>query len=259
MNRFIEAIVNLGDKDGLPGDERIRTRLQLAMALGSLPTIGLLAAGLAIWGHPEVVFIPLSYCAATVVMFAVLAVVRDFRMFRLPHLLMVAAAPIALHLLMGGLHESGGVLAWVILLPPTSLLFLGEKGGVVTLLMVELVLLGAVGAEGRLDRTHALTEQNSARFLLFNLAALSVFVFLAIHYFFREVAAARARSRELLLNILARAGGRPAHGRRDPHCRPGQRRDRCWFSDLVASIHGDVGGQGAGRGGGHSRHALLRL
>src|SRR5947209_17526449 len=86
MRALWRRLIQLGAAPDEAPEVRLRRQLQVAMALASLPAVGLWGAIFFLMHRPDAGWLPLSYCAGTVGLLALLGATRRWSWFRGPHL-----------------------------------------------------------------------------------------------------------------------------------------------------------------------------
>jgi adenylate cyclase len=154
-------------------------------------------------GHAWFALYPWAYCVATSAMLAVLALTKRWRLFRLPHLALVAISPFVLHWALGGFRGSGGAILWCLIATVTAMLFVGPVRSIPFFVgFVVLVLLGWL-REGPLAPAHLVLAPEEVSFhFAFNTIGLVAFLYVSTRYFVSRIEAERSRANRLLLNVL---------------------------------------------------------
>jgi guanylate cyclase len=179
-------------------DTKLLKRLQVAMAVASVPMIGTWGLTFVAMGHPELVFWHLLYCGGTITLLAITALTHNIRVLRGPHLLLVMCGPFAMHWSMGGYLASGGAFLWCFLSPMASVMFQGVRrslpwfGGILLLAVLSAFRHG----------TPVLSPAQIAFQFSFNTVGLVGFMFFSMRFFVGRLEDERARSERLLLNVL---------------------------------------------------------
>jgi guanylate cyclase len=196
----------LRDLAALPGDshdERLQKRLQVVMALASIPTVGAWGLLFVAEGHARLALFHLGYLLGTVVMLVILGWTKRMSLFRLPHTVLVMAAPFGLHWQTGGYRGSGGAMLWCLLSPIAAMMFLGARRSLPLFLAVMGLGLAGWVREGPLAPAHyELGPDEVAFHFAFNTVGFSAFLYLSTSYFVSRVDFEKARSDRLLLNVL---------------------------------------------------------
>jgi len=157
--------------------------------------------------------IPLIYQAALLLALGHFALTKRFATFRLASLSLLLLTPIALQLVLGGFHPSGGVALWSFAAPLGAILAYSARDSV-TWFVAYIVLLSTSAAVD-IPEAHVPTATMAALFVA-NVSGVSTVIYLLIRYFVRErenairvieeqrvfLAEEHQRSEGLLLNIL---------------------------------------------------------
>ena len=200
--RVLRPLYRALDAHDVTGDRaevQLVRRLQLAMAIGSIPLIGALGGMFAIGGHGRPALWCFAYCGATALLVLALVATGRFGVLRVPHLLVVGAAPIALTLALGGFASGGGVFIWALLVPVAATMF-----------GVRRAPLFYVGAAGSLLAVALLSRPERAElspreldfFFAFNTIAFTGFLFASLRYFVSRIDQEKARAEGLLARVL---------------------------------------------------------
>jgi guanylate cyclase len=187
-------------------DERLQKRLQLAMALASVPVVALWGAMFYFSGHASAARWDLFYCAATLGLVAFAVVTRSYGPFRHLHPLLVLLAPFALHWELGGFRGSGGAILWCTIAPVATMMFAGPRRSLPTFL--GMIVLAAVGflRDGPLAPAVLGLSPNEASFhFAFNTIGVVGFLYLSTRHFVSRIDFEKARSERLLRNVLPAA------------------------------------------------------
>ncbi len=189
-------LFGLSDAD----DALFYRRLQLSMASWSVPLIGAMGLGLLVSPEPAAAVVPLVYTAATALLLLVLRVWNIFPVFRAGHNALVLVAPLALHHQLGGFVASGGVLVWCALPPVAAMMWLGARASASWLLAVGVgVVLVSIFPASHLP---LLTPSQQSLFFAVNVLGLTVFVYGGVRHFVLRLEQEKARSEQLLANVL---------------------------------------------------------
>lgn len=185
-------------------DEELRElkQLQMAMTWWSVPTLSAVAAAFVALGRSDAVVFPLAYVALTLLALGIYALTKHHGFYRQAHILIVLLMPLGLHWQLGGFAGSGAAVLWSVLAPVAALMFVGPRGSYRWFLALLGVLGLAASREGPLAGGQPLEPQVASAFFCFNVVGVSAFMFLSTRRFVERLAAERARSEELLLNVL---------------------------------------------------------
>ena len=189
------------EKNDTP-EERMRKRLQISMAVASIPVVAGWGISFFLIGRPDAGVQPLAYCAATALMLAYLRSTRNFAFFSPAHTLLVLLGPYGTQLYLGGFAGSGGAMLWSVIAVLGSLMFAdpGPSMRRVALLVVLVVINGA--REVFFPGGAPLTPSQASAYFTFNTLGLAGFVFFATRYFTARIQREQERAEQLLLNIL---------------------------------------------------------
>ena len=196
-----EWIGRLGSDPADSDDVRRKKRYLVVAAL-----LGLMPAGL-IWGlvyfafgEPVAGAIPFGYGVFSAVSIAVFARTGSFSVFRALQLLFVLLLPFLLQVALGGFVPGSAVVLWSLLCPFGALVFDDVRNAIRWFaLFVGLVALSPFLAT-RPD--NGLPLWLVTLFFVLNISTVSTIVFVLLATFVHQLARERARSENLLLNVL---------------------------------------------------------
>jgi len=174
-------------------------RLQFAMALLSIPMIGMLGIAFLLGGHAGATLWCVGYVGVTTLLVLALIASGRFEVLRMPHVAAVGALPVCLHCWLGGYAASGGVMLWALLVPIAATMF-GFKH-------VWLWFLGVVVAAIAASFLYAperaqLAGRELELYFVFNTVGFTMFLFVSVRYFVNRIDEEKARSDKLLLQAL---------------------------------------------------------
>lgn len=204
--RLPSAVQRLAQLGSAPSDDdevRLRKRVlnltsALIAALTPIWTITYLALGLSLSAA-----IPLTYMIATIMFIVAHSRTRLYRAFRFGGLLMMLVFPVLLQWSLGGFANGSFVSLWALTAPLGAMFFAGTRqslpwfGGFVALVVASVILEPALA-----DSAPEVPEAVKVTFFGLNLFAVSLTVYLVLHYFVHARELEQARSERLLLNIL---------------------------------------------------------
>jgi adenylate cyclase len=186
------------------GDARIQRRLQVGMALASLPAIGAWGLSFAVLGHLRAAYLPFAYCAGTAALLGDVLLRRRFALFHVAHPVLVLALPFALHWLLGGFVGSGGAILWCLVAPVGMTMFGARHAPLGFLAAVVLLLVGTQRDRFPSPPLVTLSDAEASGYFAFNTVGLLGFLFLGARHFLGRIEEEKGRSERLLLNVLPR-------------------------------------------------------
>jgi guanylate cyclase len=153
-----------------------------------------------VFGEITAAIVPMVYIPLTAANLVLFARTRDFERARQGQCVIILVLPFLLHLVLGGFQLSSAVVLWSVLSPFCALVFGGIRSGTRWLT----VFGGAVALAALLQlRTdNGLPEWLRTLFFVANIATISGVSFGLLASYARQLAAERARSERLLLNVL---------------------------------------------------------
>jgi guanylate cyclase len=184
------------------------TRLQKGLLVsGSLMVI---LAGF-LWGVLYVALgellsgsIPILYSLISLLMIAIFAVTRRFRLLRFSQLFLMLLLPFLLLFTLGGFLNSGAVILWSLLSPIGALLF-DEPRRAHRWLFAHLVLVLLSGLiQPFAPHPQPLPQSTITFFFVINISAVSMFTIVLLAYFVGQRNIFQEKSENLLYNILPR-------------------------------------------------------
>jgi adenylate cyclase len=207
---WLRRLTELG---GLPSDtEELRLRKSVLVLSSSLmATLSILWVGTyAVLGLWLSAAIPLAYQLASTASLYTFARTRRYQLFRASQLLMSLLLPFALQWSLGGFAASSAVSLWAFTCPIGALLFVGARQAVPWFLAFG----GLVAFSGAIDPTLSAGAADipngvMVSFFVLNILGVCTTAYVLLQYFVRareralaELAAERAKSERLLLNVL---------------------------------------------------------
>jgi guanylate cyclase len=190
----------------LPSDSydlRLQKRLQVAMALASMPVVGLWGLLFVAGGHARLGLWHAGYIGGTLLLLLHLAVSKRYEVFRLLHPLLVMLAPFGLHFYLGGFRGSGGALLWSLLAPMAGMMFVGARHSwPLFATMIALVGAGWLRDGPWAPAHYQLSPSEVAFHFAFNASGFVAFLYLSTRYFVARIEKEKHRAERLLLNVL---------------------------------------------------------
>jgi guanylate cyclase len=195
MFRALDAV----DVDGDRTEVSLVRKLQLVMAIGSIPMILGLAALMATGGHTGAVVWCAGYCAATALLVLAFVATGWFGLLRVPHVCVVGALPVGMAIWMGGFVASGGAFIWTLLVPIVATMF-GLRPRALYFIATALAL--AAIAAFAAPHGEPLTERERELHFAFNMICFTGFLYASLRYFVSRIDDEKARAEALLLRTL---------------------------------------------------------
>lgn len=214
---WLERLVTVGTIPGEPDDVRAR---KVTCVVTSLTIVVLSTAWVSLyWLLGQVVAgtIPFIYQIASIISLWIFARTKNFRFYRLSHLLLILWLPVLMQWSLGGFKTSSAVMLWAFVAPLAALLCAGPRQSIPWFAS----FLGLAALSGVLDGYFSalppdLPESLIVTFFVLNLSGVLSTAFVMLHYFVRsreearaeldinhqKLLAEQARSEQLLLNIL---------------------------------------------------------
>lgn len=153
-----------------------------------------------VFGETTAAIIPMLYIPLTVTNLMLFSRTRDFDRARQAQCLIILLLPFLLHVILGGFHLSSGVVLWSVLAPFCALVFGGLGPGKRWLIAFAAAVL--LGALLQTRSANGLPEALVTVFFVANIATISAVAFGLLASYAQQLAAERARSEGLLLNVL---------------------------------------------------------
>ena len=201
--------------------ERIGTRpsdthdIRLQKTLVAASTLMMSTAGIG-WGliyiffsEPLAASIPFAYSGLSFVSITSFALTGQYRYFRFTQMCLSLLLPFLVMLALGGFVNSSGVVLWSLTFPLGALVFAGRREAIRWFAVyIGLIAIGG-GLDPFLPRDTNLPPLMVTTFFVLNIVAVSVIVFVLLHYFvaqreraMRLLQREQERSEALLLNVL---------------------------------------------------------
>ena len=201
--------------------ERIGTRpsdthdIRLQKTLVAASTLMMSTAGIG-WGliyiffsEPLAASIPFAYSGLSFVSITSFALTGQYRYFRFTQMCLSLLLPFLVMLALGGFVNSSGVVLWSLTFPLGALVFAGRREAIRWFAVyIGLIAIGG-GLDSFLPRDTNLPPLMVTTFFVLNIVAVSVIVFVLLHYFvaqreraMRLLQREQERSEALLLNVL---------------------------------------------------------
>jgi guanylate cyclase len=202
---FRRALLKVADMASGPHDkpdERVQKRLQIIMALASVPAVGGWGLSFSLIGRSDAALFPYAYCAGTLTMLLLLRLTRAYSVFRWAHPLLVLFGPYSLQLYLGGFAGSGGAVMWSLISPVAAMMFVGPKRSVIWVVLLAAMMVADVLREVLGPVAPSLTTVQATAYFGFNTLGLVFFLFFSTRYFTARIQLEQERSESLLLNIL---------------------------------------------------------
>jgi adenylate cyclase len=195
LYRAIEAHDVAGDRS----EARLFRRLQLVMAIASIPIIGGYGALFVAGGHWRAAAWCGAYVATTALLIVGLALTAQFKFFRVAHPLAVLTLPVALSIDLGGFANAGGGMLWTLLVPIVATMF-ALPGRALWFLVVALASIAVYFL--RAPERGVLSPEELNFHLAFNSIGFTGFLYASIRYFVSRIDAEKARAESLLARTL---------------------------------------------------------
>ncbi|NND84769.1 MAG: adenylate/guanylate cyclase domain-containing protein [Acidimicrobiia bacterium] len=147
--------------------------------------------------------LPAGFVLAVGLALVISHVTGNHRIVVVAQIVCIMGITTAIQLSIGGLADSGFVMAWALIGPLTALLFFPVRRAVPWILLYVALLLVMVFADGRLGGTGPdVSEGVRTFFFATNLSVSALVLFAFAGYFVGTAVEERARANELLLNVL---------------------------------------------------------
>jgi guanylate cyclase len=203
VKKIFGRVLSLGSRPDDSADDRLQKRVQVTMALASIPAIGLWALTFWAMDHPWIMLWHAGYCAVTIGMIIALAFTKSFDWFRWAHPALVALAPFALHIQLGGYRGSGGAFLWPMVAPMATIIVLGAKRSLAFFLGLCGLFIAGLLRDGPLaPSVYILSPAQISIQFAFNTIGVAGFIYLSTRYFVARIDREKARAERLLHNIL---------------------------------------------------------
>ncbi len=203
IQHLIDRLAALGT---LPTDTE-EGRLQKALLTFIATLIGLAAV---LWGSVYLFLglyvagaIPLGYALSSAISLTYLGVTKRYHLFRFIQLFLILILPFLLQWSLGGFADASAVIIWALLAPIGALMFSGPRPAVPWFIaFLALTVFSRVIHPWLPTRTAEVPFLFAQVFYVMNLGVVSSIIFVLLQFFVREREKAKARSEELLLNVL---------------------------------------------------------
>ncbi|MBS3913524.1 MAG: adenylate/guanylate cyclase domain-containing protein [Bacteroidetes bacterium] len=205
MNIFTKIISSIARIGSVPEDDE-DTRLQKALLV--LCTFPFLITGIC-WGLLYIYYgtitaawIPLSYCAFSLISIIAFGITKKFKFFRFSQLLLILLLPGALMVALGGMINGSAVILWALICPLGAMLFDTLKHARIWFAGFVVTLLICVAIQPYIQVEKILPENVIIMFFMINLIGVGGIIFVMVYYFVGQKQQFQSRSESLLLNIL---------------------------------------------------------
>lgn len=158
----------------------------------------------AVFGWSFITALPAIFVVVVGLALLVSHLTGNHRIAVLAQIVFIMGITTLIQLAIGGVAESGFVMAWALIGPLTALLFFPIRTAVPWILVYVGLLLATVMLDGRLEGRPEVTEGVRTFFLATNLSVSAIVLFSFAGYFVRAAVEERARANGLLLNVLPR-------------------------------------------------------
>lgn len=196
----MERILSIGADPADAPELRRRKRFYVAFAVAILVVNPLWSGLYVAYGENLAALVPMLYPPLTFANLAWFARTRHLPTASAWTSLIILVLPFLLHVALGGFQPSSGVVLWSLLSPLSGLVFVGAGAGSRWLAaFAGAVILGAF-LQPRAE--NGLPEWVVTAFFVANIATISAVAFGLLSMYARQLAAERARSDRLLLNVL---------------------------------------------------------
>lgn len=198
MGRALDRILSIGcDPADRPEVRRLK-RLYVGFALALFVVSPFWSALYLAFDESWAALVPILYWPLTLVNIAWFGRSRDLTTAAAGTSLIMLALPFLLHVTLGGFRLSSGVVLWSFLAPLCALVF-GRGGAVWLVAFVAAVLSGALLPP---REANGLPDWLITALFVANIATISTVAFWLLSLYSDQLAAERARSDRLLLNVL---------------------------------------------------------
>jgi adenylate cyclase len=197
---MLDRLLGIGTRPTDPPELRRRKRLLVAFITAVIPA-GVIWSGIYFAaGETNAAVVPFLYLPFAVANLALFSRTRDLDQVRQGQCLIMLALPFSLHVALGGFSPSSGVVLWSVLAPFCALVFGGVGSGIRWL--IAFIAAVALAALVQPRGTNALSGGLVTAFFAANIATIAAVAFALLAAYARQLAAERARSERLLLNVL---------------------------------------------------------
>jgi adenylate cyclase len=174
--------------------------LFVLIAIGIAPFWVLLYWGLGLY---VAALIPGAYLVACVASLAAFALTKRYPLFRSTQLILILLLPFFLQWSLGGFANSSAVMAWALLAPWGAVVFLGPRHATWWLgAYLALAALSGVMDSRLAANAPPIPSAVIVLFFVMNIGGLSAIALFLVQYFARALQRERARSEDLLRNML---------------------------------------------------------
>lgn len=164
-----------------------------------------------IWGLTYFAFgetlagvIPISYSLISLANLVAFALMRQYSVFRFTQLTLILLLPFLLMIALGGFVNSSAVILWSLLAPIGTLVF-GDTRQALRWFLAYLALIIFSGfLQPYLRSVNNLPPLVVLAFFVMNIGAVSFVAFVLLDYFIKQLELERAKSENLLMNMLPR-------------------------------------------------------
>lgn len=195
-----ERILAIGADPRDPAELRRRKRLLVAFMLAIVSVDPAWSIVYLAYGEPVAALVPMLYPPLTFVNLALFARHRAIDRLAAGQSLVILVLPFLVHVTLGGYAPSSAVVLWSMLSPLGALVFIGITSGVRWLGAFIAVLVLAAFAQPR--AANGLPGWLVTAFFVANIGTILGVAFGLLTFYSRQLAAERARSERLLLNVL---------------------------------------------------------
>ena len=179
---------------------RRRKRLLVAFLLAIISVDPAWSIIYLVHGEPLAALVPMLYPPVTLVNIALFARHRSIERLAAAQSLVILVLPLLVHVALGGYGPSSAVVLWSMLSPLGALVFIGIGSGLRWLAAFLGTLVLAAVVQTR--EANALPDWLVTAFFVANLGTILSVAFGLLASYARQLAAERARSERLLLNVL---------------------------------------------------------
>ncbi|HET8567512.1 MAG TPA: adenylate/guanylate cyclase domain-containing protein [Candidatus Limnocylindria bacterium] len=197
---MLDRLLSIGSHPDDPRELRQRRRFLVGFSLAIVLLDPLWSAVYYTFGETTAAVIPMLYPPLTLANLALFARTRSIDQMRAGQSLIILTLPFLLHVALGGFERSSAVLLWSFFAPLGGLVFGGAAAGARWLAAFAVAL--AIGAALPERATSGLPDRAVTAFFVANIATISAVAFGTIAFYSSLLAAERARSERLLLNVL---------------------------------------------------------
>jgi class 3 adenylate cyclase len=192
-------------KEDDDSEELVFRKLLILIIASSCSVCGIIWAALYyfIFGFGIIAFLPFLFTIIVGSTIVVSHYLRNHVILIYAQLICITWISAFLQWCIGGMDESGLVIAWSFLGPLGALIFLSLRQSIVWMLMfLFIVVVSAVFEPGLLGYKPAVSDSVKTLFYIMNVGTASTIVFAASTWFVKSIQHEKSRSENLLLNIL---------------------------------------------------------